>query len=98
MTEMRAERWIIAGRVQGVGYRDWMVRTADALGVAGHVRNHADGTVLASVSASASVLDELYRACLEGPPGASVAGIDRATLTDSAELRCPFARIPTNWP
>ena len=73
---MRARRVVITGRVQGVGYRDWMVATAQALGVAGWVRNRADGAVEALVYGETAVVEELLRACRRGPGGAAVSRIE----------------------
>ena len=95
MTAPGAECWTIAGRVQGVGYRAWMVRTARALHVAGIVRNQPDGTVLAHVSAPADILEQLYRACLDGPGGADVIAIERAPWLDSDGLPATFAQGAT---
>ncbi len=73
---MSAKRLVIAGQVQGVGYRDWMTRAANALGVAGWVRNCADGTVEALVAGDAAAVEELLRLCRRGPPLAQVVEID----------------------
>jgi acylphosphatase len=69
---MMAKRLRIAGVVQGVGYRAWMVRQAVKLGVSGWVRNRRDGTVEALVHGDPAAVEELLRACRRGPVGASV--------------------------
>ncbi len=73
---MRAKRLVIAGRVQGVGYRDWMVAKAQRLGLAGWVRNLPDGTVEALVYGETDSVEELLRACRLGPRLASVTRIE----------------------
>ncbi len=73
---MRAKRVVIQGRVQGVGYRDWMVAQARALGVHGWVRNRADGAVEALVYGEIDAVEELLRACRLGPRLASVSRIE----------------------
>jgi acylphosphatase len=64
---MRARRVVIAGRVQGVGYRDWMVREANRLGVQGWVRNRADGAVEALVDGQEAAVQALLLLCRRGP-------------------------------
>lgn len=73
---MRAKRVVITGRVQGVGYRDWMVSQAQALGVVGWVRNRADGAVEALVYGDTAAMEELLRACRRGPRMAAVSRIE----------------------
>jgi acylphosphatase len=73
---MRAKRLVIAGRVQNVGYRDWLVAKAQELGVAGWVRNLSDGTVEALVYGEVDSVEELLRACRRGPRLASVTRIE----------------------
>jgi acylphosphatase len=64
---MRARRVVIRGRVQGVGYRDWMVHEATRLGVQGWVRNRPDGTVEALVDGEDAAVQALLSACRRGP-------------------------------
>ena len=59
----------IRGRVQGVGFRWWTLRTADKLGVEGTVENLPDG----SVAFEAALAD--------GPPMARVDGIEATPFT-----------------
>ncbi len=39
------QRMIVSGKVQGVGYRNWTIWTANALGVTGWVRNVQNGSI-----------------------------------------------------
>jgi len=72
---VRARRLLIVGRVQGVGYRDWMVARARRLGIAGWVRNRADGVVEALVAGEEAAVEEILRACRRGPAAAEVTSI-----------------------
>lgn len=67
---------MISGRVQGVGYRAWMVAAAQRLGLIGWVRNHADGGVEALVFGDAAAMEELLRQCRRGPVLAAVTRIE----------------------
>ena len=58
----------IAGRVQGVGYRDWTRKRAERLGLSGWVRNRSDGTVEALFHGSAESVGAMLELCRKGPP------------------------------
>lgn len=72
---MIAKRVVIRGRVHGVGFRDWMARRAQGLGVDGWVRNLSDGSVEALVAGDAAAVEELLRRCRRGPRLAEVSSI-----------------------
>ncbi|MGH7041555.1 MAG: acylphosphatase [Acetobacteraceae bacterium] len=72
---MAAKRLILRGRVQGVGFRAWLVAQAEAVGVDGWVRNRSDGAVEALLSGGTDAVEELARLCRRGPPLAKVASI-----------------------
>ena len=82
---MKARRVLILGRVQGVGYRDWMVRQAATLGVQGWVRNRADGAVEALVAGEEAAVQALLSACRRGPMLARVDEITEEFADPPAE-------------
>lgn len=73
---MNAKRLIISGRVQGVGFRQWMAEKAGELGVSGWVRNRIDGSVEALIAGDMAAVEELSRLCRRGPRMAEVSSIE----------------------
>ncbi len=63
---------MISGRVQGVSYRVWMQKEAQARGVSGWARNRASGDVEALLSGSPDAVQSLCEICRFGPPNARV--------------------------
>lgn len=57
----------MSGRVQGVGYRNFVKNKADELGLSGWVRNEPDGSVLMEAQGLHEQLDALAVACRLGP-------------------------------
>ena len=66
----------IAGRVQGVGFRDAMHDEALAHGVTGWVRNRRDGSVEAVVQGEPAAVDAVVAWARRGPPGGRVTEFD----------------------
>jgi acylphosphatase len=69
---MTAKRITVRGRVQGVGFRYSAAAKAGALGLAGWIRNEADGSVLAWVQGDAPLVAAFCAWMEQGPPGARV--------------------------
>jgi acylphosphatase len=67
-----ARRVVVSGHVQGVFFRDQTRREAHRHGVAGWVRNCADGTVEAWLEGPAEAVGQLVRWCRQGPRHATV--------------------------
>ena len=80
-----AREVVVTGRVQGVFFRDSMRREARRLGIAGWVRNCADGTVQAHLEGSPDAVEELVRWSREGPRHASV---DDVRVIDAQTAGC----------
>jgi acylphosphatase len=71
-----ARRFLISGRVQGVGFR-WFAESAAAReGVHGWVRNLPDGRVEAHGEGDAEALERFERALRHGPPAARVETVE----------------------
>jgi acylphosphatase len=69
-------RVVVSGRVQGVFFRDSCRREAAALGVAGWVRNRADGRVEAVFEGDADAVERLVAWCRSGPSRADVDAVE----------------------
>jgi acylphosphatase len=82
--EITTLRLRIEGIVQGVGFRAFVLREANARRLNGWVRNRLDGSVEAVASGPTKQIEALVTACTRGPTGARVAHIDlSATETPS---------------
>ena len=62
----------ISGRVQGVGFRAYVADEAETRGLAGWVRNRADGGVEAVIAGESDIIDQMVAVCRGGPYGSRV--------------------------
>jgi acylphosphatase len=67
-----ARRYLVSGRVQGVGYRYFAARAAQDLKLAGWVRNLSDGRVEAYAAGPVSKLEDFEGRLRTGPPASVV--------------------------
>ena len=82
--ETQAKRFYVSGRVQGVGFRYFVERTAVNLGVGGYVRNLFDGRVEVYAIGSAAQMEAMKNALQRGP---RMAAVDRVDEEDADILR-----------
>jgi acylphosphatase len=81
MSESRkksAKKFVVSGRVQGVGYRFFAERWAGQLGIAGYVKNLWDGTVEVYAIGDAVALEEFKLRLAEGPRSAHVINVSES--------------------
>ncbi len=67
---------VLAGRVQGVFFRDSLREEAEAHGVAGWASNRGDGAVEAVFEGSPDEVERLVDFCRKGPPRAEVEDVE----------------------
>jgi acylphosphatase len=72
----KAVRFVVHGRVQGVGYRAWAHHQAELHGLSGWVRNRRDGTVEGVLRGPSDLVDVVLKALHDGPRHAEVQSID----------------------
>jgi acylphosphatase len=85
-----AVRYIVSGRVQGVGFRWFVMREAARLDLGGYVRNLPDGSVEVVAQGSPAGLASLESALRKGPPAARVLAVDKSDLSHQISLSKPF--------
>jgi acylphosphatase len=91
---MIARKIRIVGQVQGVGYRDALCYEADRRGVAGWVRNRADGSVEAFLQGSPEDVALVIAWARRGPPAARVDDVQIEPAED-APGHARFERRPS---
>ncbi|MGH7791237.1 MAG: acylphosphatase [Thermodesulfobacteriota bacterium] len=78
---------VVRGRVQGVFYRATTQQKAIELGLAGWVRNRADGTVEVVAEGDREALENLIEWCRVGPERAQVKNVDIDWESYTGEFR-----------
>ena len=73
---MIAKRWLIRGRVQGVGFRYFVERSAVELGLNGWARNRDDGSVEVYAAGLEEKVRKLAGLLRVGPRWADVRGVE----------------------
>ncbi len=80
-----ARRYLVAGRVQGVGFRAGTVEAARRIGIEGWARNLPDGRVEVHAQGEVRPLEEFGTWLQSGPPWARVSSVEvAASSVDSA--------------
>lgn len=66
---------VISGRVQGVGFRAYILRNADKLNIRGWVRNVSNGDVETVISGEKLAVEKILNIIKKGPRWASITNI-----------------------
>jgi acylphosphatase len=89
MAAKEAKRWLVRGRVQGVGYRYFAQQAAENLGLSGYARNLDDGRVEVYAAGTPQELSQFAGLLHRGPRWADVHGVDEqdAPVTEYGSFR-----------
>ncbi len=79
-------RAVVRGTVQGVGYRYFALRHANALGLTGYVRNTADGSVEVVAEGEDANINMFEKELRRGPSGAFVRDVVSVRLPATGEF------------
>ena len=83
-------RYLIGGRVQGVGFRYFAHRIAERLGLGGWVRNLPDGRVESEAQGALNSLTAFESALQQGPRGAQVTHFEHTEISDEPDQGTAF--------
>ncbi len=80
MREIQAHRWLISGRVQGVGFRWFVLKRAEELGLKGWASNRTDGRVEVVASGDKEAMADLDGSLRTGPMFGRVVNVEKADI------------------
>jgi len=84
---------LVKGRVQGVSFRAFTLKSAKKYGIYGTVKNRADGDVEIIASASTQAIENFIRDCRKGPLFAKVTELKTIELPSPVILFTDFRII-----
>ena len=87
---MSLRRWIIRGRVQGVGFRWFVMSEAERLQLGGYVSNLPDGSVEVVSQGPETALEQFEGRLRRGPPAARVDQIETVQVPLERDLPRDF--------
>jgi acylphosphatase len=94
-SSVQARRFLVRGRVQGVGFRWFVEREAHILGVAGWVRNNADSSVEVLAMGTRDQLSALKSRLQQGPRASRVDQVEESEAKPVRGLKA--FRIEGAW-
>lgn len=77
--------YVVSGRVQGVGFRYFVLRQAELLGLDGWVRNLDSGQVEVCAIGSVAQQEALEQLLRKGPRFSSVTNVEKSEISDEAD-------------
>jgi acylphosphatase len=83
-------RFVVWGRVQGVGFRWFVSRQARRLGLVGFARNQDDGSVEVVARGPDTALAAFARELAKGPTMAQVSGVENTDIPHDVEAFTSF--------
>ena len=92
MNENITRHLVIRGRVQGVGFRNYLEYKARQLAVSGWVRNRSDGSVEAVAQGTVAAIEAFIDCARRGPRAAAVTGV---TVSTGEGNHAGFVTLPT---
>lgn len=76
------KKYLISGRVQGVGFRYFVLRRATSLGLAGWTRNLPNGSVEVVARGDGAALSALETELERGSAHSKVENVEKAAISD----------------
>ncbi|HKW03304.1 MAG TPA: acylphosphatase [Vicinamibacterales bacterium] len=83
---LTARRYLVSGRVQGVGFRFYVLEAADSEGISGSVKNLPDGRVEVIAEGEREAVDRFEGRIRRGPPAARVEDVERTDEVPSGRV------------
>jgi acylphosphatase len=91
------QRYLVKGRVQGVGFRWFVQYEAARIGLRGWVRNTDDGDVVVLAAGTPDQLEDLVQALARGTRGSRVDNIESHPVAESEDDELQSFQIEGAW-